>query len=78
MSCIFLLADLFYNHGFILVMLGKTTEGIEYLKKSLTLASLFDNHTSLKDFTDDIKEHFGEDFLNSVKNFQIPLSNIRF
>ena len=62
----FLLADLYYNHGFTLVMLGKTSEGTEYLRKSLTLGSLFKNHFDLSLSIADIKEHFGEDFYSAI------------
>lgn len=63
----FLLADLYYNHGFTLVMLGRTGEGAEYLKKSLTLGSLFKNHFDLSLSIADIKEHFGKDFYSSIE-----------
>ena len=49
-----------------LVMLGKTSEGTEYLRKSLTLGSLFKNHFDLSLSIADIKEHFGEDFYSAI------------
>ena len=61
------LSDLFYNHGYTLIMLNKKEKGKEFIEKSLTFDSIIGRNDRLKNSKKDIEQSFGIDFFSTLK-----------